>query len=145
MIILLPQILLYHVISKSVPITENYSKTIGLLRRNESTIESLRKRKYLKKRKFQEGGSEELKTKQTRIQQLKGWGFGMNRRWGTGLERKKSSSIFIISTTLSFRNSFTHLTGNSEEMMEKLFTNLKMKEEKKIRSMENGPSWHHNA
>lgn len=99
--ILFPQILLYHVISKSVPITESYSKTIGLLRRNGSTVESLRKKKYLKKRRFQEGGSEELKTKQTRIQQLKGWGFGTKDRWGMGFERKKKLNIHHFYNTIT--------------------------------------------
>ena len=104
MIILLPQILLHHVISKSVPITESYSKTIGLPRRNGSTIESPRKRKCLKKRRLQVGVKSYKQNKQTtktkRIQWLRGWGFEMK---GGNLKEKKNQ------TCLSFLHFHTEI------------------------------------
>lgn len=64
MIILLPQILLHHIISKSVPITESYSKTIGLRRRNGSTIESIPKeKKKSEEKKGPRGWEGEVKNK----------------------------------------------------------------------------------
>lgn len=80
--ITLLQILLHHVILKSVPI-----KTMGLQRRNGSTVESPRKRKCLKRRRLRVGGSEELKTKQTKKNRA-AKGVGM---WNEGgqFEREK--------------------------------------------------------
>lgn len=82
------QILLHHVISKSVPITR-YSKTIGLLR-NRSTTESPRKRKCPKERRLQVGVKSDKQSNNKKNTVVKG-----GRLWkGGNLKGKQTCSSF---------------------------------------------------
>lgn len=140
--ILFPQILLYHVISKSVPITESYSKTIGLLRRNGSTVESLRK-KISKEKKVSRGWEWRVKNKTNKNTAVKGMGIWNEGQVGNGIWKKKKAQY--SSFLQHYHLKITSLTW--QEVQKKWgWNSLQIwKWKKKIRSMENGPSWHHNA